>query len=208
MMKLLSIQIGKPQDINFRGKTIRTGIFKTPIGGPVLVRTTNLDGDGQADLSVHGGIHKAVYGYAVDTFREWKSLRPEHEFTFGAFGENLSLETLREDRIFVGDKFSLGDAVLQAVQPRFPCFKLGVKFDDPSILKSFMKFQRPGVYFAVLREGLIEAGQELKLIEQEQREVSITDVFRFVRDGGDPEQRRRILAVPSLPPNLREQLES
>lgn len=207
-MQLLSIQVGKPKTVEFRGQPVTTGIFKDPIQGAVMVRSLNIDGDGQADLRVHGGVDKAVYGYAFDTYAWWKEKRPMDEFSYGAFGENLTFDTLPEDQIYLGDTFELGTCVLQAAQPRFPCFKLGVKFDDPGILKTFLEYGRPGVYFRVLRVGRIEAGQSLKLIDHEKERVSISALNKMVMSRGvAPEEIKRVLAISSLPDSLKRQFE-
>jgi MOSC domain-containing protein YiiM len=206
-MKILSIQVGLPRTVEFNGRQTTTGIFKEPIQGPIMVRRLNLEGDGQADLRVHGGVNKAVYAYGADTFKRWKEIRPQDEFLPGAFGENLTMESLREDQIEIGDTFKLGQATLQAVQPRFPCFKLGIKFKDNSILRAFMKMNRPGVYFSVLHEGLIQAGDSLELIEKAEKSVSIVRLFEIFQEAEkDPLEMKRILALKMLPPEIRRSL--
>lgn len=177
-MKVLSIQVGKPKTIQYQGKPVTTGIFKDPVSGPVMLRTLNLDGDGQADLRVHGGIDKALYAYSYDVYAQWKTLRPQDSFSFGAMGENLSIDSMAEDTISIGDTYKLGDAIVQVTQPRFPCQKLAIKFNDPSILKQFMKLARPGVYFRVLQEGFINVGDELQLIDQAKTRLSIIESFK------------------------------
>jgi MOSC domain-containing protein YiiM len=180
-MKLLSIQVGVPQGVNFRGKFVSTGIFKKPVVGPVKVRKFNLEGDGQADLSVHGGLDKAVYAYSFDAYPWWQQTRPNDTFSYGAFGENLLFDHMDEEKMFVGDTYKLGTTLLQVVQPRMPCFKLGIKFNDPTILKTFMKSGRPGVYFRVIEEGVIDVGEELKVQDQEKVQLSISDLFQMTR---------------------------
>lgn len=203
-MKILSIQVGKPVEVEFRGNLVSTGIFKEPIAGPVWVRKLNLDGDGQADLRVHGGEDKAVYAYSMEAYETWRKVRPHDTFSFGAVGENLSIDEFSEDSIFVGDEFEIGGAILQAVQPRQPCFKLGIKFKDPGIIKTFMEIARPGIYFKVLKEGEIQSGQDFKLIAQEKRSVSIQELFAFI-SGKHPsdDDLDCLLALRSLPQNLR-----
>lgn len=180
MKKLLSIQVGLPQIVEFRGAQVSTGIFKSVVSGPVHVGQFNLVGDRQADLSVHGGQDKAVYGYSFEAYHAWKMTRPDLSLEYGAFGENLTFDQIQEERIYIGDVFELGEAVLQVTQPRMPCFKLGIKMNDPSVIKLFMQVGRPGVYFRVLKEGKIEAGNGLKLIEQDQVLVSVTEVFNLL----------------------------
>ncbi len=177
MMKIVSIQVGTPQEIPFRGKQVTTAIIKRPVSGPIKVKRLNLEGDRQADLTVHGGVDKAIYAYSIDAYPWWKKARPQDVFEYGAFGENLSIDALPEDKTYVGDTFEIGTAVLQVSEPRFPCYKLGVKFGDPKILKTFMQSKRPGVYFRVLQEGTIEAAQTFTLVAREKKLVSILDVF-------------------------------
>jgi MOSC domain-containing protein YiiM len=198
-MKILSIQVGLPKTVTFRGKAISTSIFKSAVSGPVLMRSSNLDGDGQSDLSVHGGIDKAVYGYSVDTYPWWQTQRPMDIIEFGSFGENLSIDTLPEDQVFIGDTFEVGDAIIQVSQPRFPCYKLGVKFNDPSILKEFMTYGRPGVYFRVLKEGIIESGQLLKRVNRESVLLSVYELFRMSKSGVEVAEARKYLKIASLP---------
>lgn len=176
-MKIQSIQIGAPQEIVYRGHQITTGIFKKPIAAPIYLHEFNLEGDAQADLTVHGGRDKALYAYSCDAYLIWRQSRPNDTFEFGAMGENLSVDSLSEDKIYIGDTFELGDAIVQVTQPRFPCYKLAAKFNDPLIIKQFMKLGRPGVYFRVLKTGLIDIDQEFRLIHQEKERISVRDVF-------------------------------
>jgi len=177
-MKILSIQVGKPKTIEFNGKQITTGIFKDPVSSPVMLRTFNLDGDGQADLKVHGGRDKALYAYSSDAYLEWKKLRPQDEFPSGAIGENLTIDFLPEDQIYIGDTYEVGKAIVQVTQPRFPCYKLAAKFQDNEIRKQFMKINRSGVYYRVLQEGFVGVGDEMKLLNREKSTLSIAEVFR------------------------------
>ncbi len=206
-MKVLSIQVGKPQTVVYRGRPVTTAIFKTPIDGSVLVRKLNLEGDGQADLRLHGGEDKAVYAYSFDGYAPWQRKRPKDALSYGAFGENLTIDHLPENQICIGDEFRLGGAILQAVQPRLPCYKLGVKFNDASVLRLFMELERPGVYFKVLEQGQIEKGEELQLIKRESERVSIHRLFLIL--GGSPtdeEEIETVLRLRALPAGIREQL--
>ncbi len=198
-MKIESIQVGMPKTVVFRGKEITTGIFKDPVKGPVLLKTLSLVGDGQADLRVHGGVNKALYAYSLDTYPRWRKLRPDLEFTDGAFGENLSMSSLLEDSIYIDDVYELGLAVVQVTQPRFPCYKLGVKFKESKIIKQFMEFERPGVYFRVLKEGEINVGDELKLIKREEVLLSVLELFQIQSaEEVDKDRIREILQIDSL----------
>jgi MOSC domain-containing protein YiiM len=178
-IKIISLQVSLPREVEFKGRTFLTGIFKKPVQGPLFMSTLNLEGDQQADLSVHGGPDKAVYAYSFDAYPWWKKERPKDLFEYGAFGENILIDHLNEDKTYVGDTFEVGGAVLQAAQPRFPCFKLGIKFKDPDVIRMFNESGRPGVYFRVLQEGLIEAGQELKLVARESILLSIGEIFQL-----------------------------
>jgi MOSC domain-containing protein YiiM len=208
-MKILSIQIGLPKEVQYHGKAVSTGIFKEQVSGPVFLRTLNLDGDGQADLTVHGGADKALYAYGYDTYPYWKALRPQDSFPFGAFGENLCIDTLPENSMYIGDTYELGDALIQVAQPRFPCQKLGIKFNDMTILKQFMKYGRPGIYFRVLKEGAIAVRDELKLIDREKTLLSVAEIFElYQQDSVDPARIQEILQVKALPAQWRRKFES
>jgi MOSC domain-containing protein YiiM len=207
-VKILSIQIGKPKTFDYGGKPITTGIFKDPIPGPIMLRKLNIEGDGQADLRVHGGVDKALYAYPNDVYEIWKKTRPGDAFGFGAMGENLSVSSLPEDQIYIGDTYELGDAIVQAVQPRFPCFKLSLKFEDPTILKDFMAINRPGVYFRVLQEGMIDVGDEFKLKDREKFQFSIQELFNLMdQDEIDVSRVKQVLGLKSLNPEWRVRLQ-
>ncbi len=208
-MKVLSIQVGKPKTIQYQGKEVSTGIFKEPVNGPIMLNFLNLEGDGQADLRVHGGKDKALYAYSYDAYASWQKLRPQDTFSYGAFGENLCFETLPENKMYIGDTYELGDAIVQVAQPRFPCYKLSIKFNDPKILKQFMQSGRPGVYFRVLKEGLINVGDSLKLIQQEKVHLSITDLLALYKNPIDDSERiKELLKINALPSQWREEFES
>lgn len=203
-MELISIQTGLPKTVSFHGKDVTTGIFKSPVTGSVKVNFLNLEGDGQADLTVHGGKDKAVYGYSLDTYVSWKKERPNDLFNYGAFGENLTIDHLPEDQVFIGDTYELGTCILQVAQPRFPCFKLGVMYQDMSIVKAFMKFARPGVYYRVIQEGQIKAGDEFKLINREKTLLSVLELFHYQHQPVDPIKAREYQDLTSLPEYFRE----
>jgi MOSC domain-containing protein YiiM len=208
-MRILSIQVGTPKTFLHRGKSVSTAIFKEVVSGPVMLRTLNLDGDGQADLTVHGGPDKALYAYGFDAYPAWQNLRPQDQFTYGALGENLTFDTLPEDQLCIGDTFALGDSQVQVAQPRFPCYKLAVKFDDPKILKQFMQLKRTGVYFRVLQEGRINVGDELRPLQQEPVRLSVTELFDLAQQPHiAPKRLQEILTIRGLPPQWREEFES
>lgn len=198
-MKLISIQVGMPIEVEWDGEMVSTGIFKDTVEGPVMVRKLNLEGDGQADLTVHGGLDKAVYAYGLDAYPWWLKQLKVQELPNGAFGENLTIEKLDEKLIYIGDRFSLGACELEVVQPRFPCFKLGIKFGNMGILRTFMESGRPGIYFRVLKEGKIKSGDTLKRLEQNVEHVSVWDFFDLkARKYADQPLLARLLKIKGL----------
>jgi MOSC domain-containing protein YiiM len=203
-MKLVSLNVGKPQEVQWKGRTVRTGIFKEPVSGRIAVRTMNLDGDGQADRSVHGGSEKAVYLYPSEHYPFWREEFPGKELPWGMFGENLTTEGILENDVNIGDRFRMGSAELIAVQPRMPCYKLGIRFGRSDILKRFMASGRSGIYFAVLKEGEVEPGDTIELIHRDVNQVTISDVARLLgNDRDDIKAMRRVVGVEALPENLR-----
>ena len=204
-MKLVSLNVGKPRDVRWKGRIVSTGIFKEPVSGRIAVRTLNLDGDGQADLSVHGGPEKAVYLYPAEHYPFWRKEFPEMELPWGMFGENLTTEGILEDRVNIGDRFRIGSAELIAVQPRMPCYKLGIRFGRDDIIKRFMASGRSGIYFAVLKEGEVGVGDHIEVISRDENKVAISDIVRLIgHHQGDIKMIRRAIRVQSLPENLRE----
>jgi MOSC domain-containing protein YiiM len=176
--KLLSIQIGAPKPVTYKGRQVLTSFFKTPIAGPVRVNKFSIEGDTQSDHTVHGGINKAVYAYSADAYPFWNA-RYHTQHPYGSLGENLTFDTLDEETIGIGDIYDLGQCRLQVTQPRMPCFKLGIRFNDPTAVKAFNEFGRSGVYFKVIQEGEIAVGQSLKLIERVENFVSIAETYRL-----------------------------
>lgn len=201
-MKLLSVNVGLPREVFSNGKFVTTGIFKEPVAGLVRLRTLNLDGDRQADLKVHGGVHKAVYAYPVEHYDYWRRELPEVELPWGMFGENLTVEGLLESAVNIGDQFRIGSAELVASQPRLPCYKLAVKFGRDDIIRRFLESRRTGFYFAVLKEGEVSAGDSIELIGSDAHKVTIAEITRLYLDGKDDvEALNRALHVDALPDN-------
>ncbi|HEU0073169.1 MAG TPA: MOSC domain-containing protein [Dehalococcoidia bacterium] len=172
---LLSIQVAKPLAIRYMDKEVRTGIFKLPVLQPVMVRRLNLDGDEQGDLTVHGGVDKAVYCYPSEHYPAWQE-ELGRELPNGTFGENLTVSGLLEGELHLGDVLQVGDAVLQVSQPRFPCYKLGIKIGDQRFVKRFQESGRSGFYCRVLTEGMIEPGQPIQLTARDESQPTIADV--------------------------------
>ena len=157
-MKVLSVNVGKPQEHEWRGLRVKTAIFKSPVEGPVAVRKLDLAGDEQADLTVHGGADKAVYAYPHEHYTYWQSQLPGYSLTLGNFGENLTVSGLTEEDIHIGDQLQIGTARFTVTQPRTPCYKLGVRFNREDMTKRFYESRRFGFYLRVLREGTLQAG--------------------------------------------------
>lgn len=190
----------------WHGEPVSTGIFKEPLKGRATVRALNLDGDRQADLTVHGGPAKAVYAYPSEHYDFWRGELPETELPWGMFGENLTTEGLSETDVHIGDRFRAGTAELIVTQPRMPCYKLGIKFGRADMVKRFLASGRTGFYFAVEREGELEAGNKLEVIAREERRVTVADVVRvYARDHKDFETMRRAIEVEALPEGWREE---
>jgi MOSC domain-containing protein YiiM len=203
-VKVVSVNAGLPREVTWRGKTVLTSIFKTPVDGRVRVARLNLDGDRQSDLTVHGGADKAVYAYPSEHYAFWRQELPDLEFPWGAFGENVTTEGFAEDKVCIGDRFRAGSAEFIVTQPRMPCFKLGIRFDRPDIVKRFLQSGRTGFYFAVLQEGEIGAGDSLERIEGDGNHISVSDVVRlYVDDAATPELLRRAAELPALPESWR-----
>jgi MOSC domain-containing protein YiiM len=207
-MRLVSVNVSAGRVVSWRGKRIETGIFKEPVAGRVMVRRSNLDGDRQADGSVHGGEHKAVYAYAAGHYARWRR-ELSREIPFGMFGENLTIEAFPEHDVCVGDVFRVGGALLEAVQPRLPCFKLGIRFDDARMVKRFMRSGRFGVYFRVVEEGDVGTGDAVERVHLDPMRFPVSALVRLL----DPALRgsplmRRALALKALAPGWAETLRS
>jgi len=203
-MKLISVNIGLPRLVMQNGDPVSTGIFKTPFTGRVMLRTLNLDGDRQADLSVHGGPSKAVYVYPSEHYEYWKRELPEMALPWGMFGENFTSAGLSESELNIGDKFRVGSAVVMVTEPRMPCYKLGIKFGRPDIVKRFLASERTGFYFAVIQEGEVGAGDEIQLIEASKDNVKVSDITRlYTREKHNVALLRRAAEVETLPESWR-----
>jgi MOSC domain-containing protein YiiM len=206
-MKLVSVNTGMPREVSWHGRVVTTAIFKEPVRGRVALRKLNLDGDRQADLTVHGGEHKAVYCYSLAHYDYWKKELPGRELPMGMFGENFTIDDgrdgLLEESVHLGDRFSVGTALVAVTQPRLPCYKLGVRFGSDDMVKRFLASGRTGFYVAVLREGEVGAGDEFKVIAREANAVAVSEITRLyvAKRFGEAEIRavRRALRVEELP---------
>ncbi len=203
-MKIISVNVDLPRLVLRNGEPVSTGIFKQPVDGRVMLRTLNLGGDRQADLSVHGGPSKAAYAYPSEHYDYWKQELPEMELPWGMFGENFTTVGLHETILNIGDKLRLGTATVMVTEPRMPCYKLGIRFGRTDIIKRFMASERTGFYFAVLQEGEVGAGDHFKLIEKDTHGVRVSDITRlYVRDKGNVSLLRRAIEVEALPDSWR-----
>jgi MOSC domain-containing protein YiiM len=222
-MKLVSVNTGTPREVSWHGRIVTTGIFKEPTRGRVALRKLNLDGDRQADLTVHGGEHKAVYCYALAHYDYWKKELPGRELPMGMFGENFTMDDSGpglpggqalpggqglEESVHLGDRFSVGTAEVAVTQPRLPCYKLGVRFGSDDMVKRFLASGRTGFYVAVLREGEVGAGDEMKVMAREANAVAVSEITRLyvAKRFGEAEIRavRRALRVEELPESWKE----
>lgn len=202
-MRLISVNVGLPREVDWKGKVVTTGIFKEPVEGRVKLQTLNLEGDRQADLSVHGGPDKAVYAYPSEHYEFWRSELATQDFPWGMFGENFTTEGLTEG-VRIGDRFKIGSAELMVTQPRLPCYKLAVKFGRDDIIKRFLDSGRTGFYFAVLREGEVGTGDSIELIYRDEGDLTVADITRlYAVDKHDEEGFRRAIQVEALPDSWR-----
>ena len=204
-MKLLSVNVGLPREIDWKGKIVRTSIFKEPIAGRVQVSRLNVEGDQQSDLTVHGGQDKAVYAYPSEHFAFWRTEFPGMELDWGVFGENFTTTGLLEETVHIGDRFRVGSAEFVVTQPRMPCFKLGIRFNRSDMVKRFLQSGRTGFYFAVRKEGEVAAGDSIEVLERDKHNVPVADIVNLYRgNAGNHDLLRRVSELPSLPNNWRE----
>jgi len=207
-MKLVSVNTGLPREVMWHGRPVTTGIFKEPVLGGVALRKLDLDGDRQADLTVHGGEYKAVYCYPIAHYDYWKRELPGRDLPMAIFGENFTADVLLEDSVHLGDHFSVGSAEVVVTQPRLPCYKLGIRFQSDDMVGRFLVSGRTGFYFAVKREGEVGAGDEIKLIARDPNAVPVSEITRLYvakRYGDDDVTSvQRALQVVALPESWKE----
>ena len=203
-IKILSVNTGLPREIFHEGRMIRTGIFKTPIQGRVRVRALNIAGDQQADLTVHGGISKAIYAYPAEHYEFWRRELPGAELPWGSFGENISTAGLIAKEIYIGDRLCAGSVELIVTEPRLPCYKLNAKFAREDMVKRFLRSRRTGFYFSVAREGEIGTGDAIHFLSRDENRVSVADIVRlYAFDRDDLAGMRCAAAVAALPESWR-----
>ena len=204
-MKLLSVNVGLPREVEWDGRTIRTSIFKTPVAGRVQVRNINLDGDQQSDLTVHGGVDKAVYVYPTEHYAFWRDALSNADLSWGAFGENFTTQGALDDRaVHIGDRFRIGSAEFVVTQPRIPCFKLGIRFGRADMVKRFLHSGRNGFYLAVAKEGGVAAGDSIELIERDENGVTVAEIVElYTADAAKQDFLQRVSELAALPESWR-----
>ncbi len=198
-MKINSVNVSMPREVEWKGKKVSTGIFKEPVKGLVAVSMLNLEGDQQADLSVHGGSSKAIYVYPTEHYGHWRREYPDLDMPPGMFGENLTTEGFREDSVFIGDRFSVGTATLTVTEPRMPCYKLAIRFGSADIVRKFLAAGRCGFYCRVEEGGHLEEGDTFDEVSRGPGAVTVADIFRlYTRDKTNVDLLRRAIGVPAL----------
>ena len=205
-MKVVSVNRGETRVVNWRGKEVRTGIFKFPVDAPIFLGATDVVGDSVVDRRFHGGIDKAVYAYSLSHYAFWKEMYSELDWSYGMFGENLTIEGLDESKMLIGSRYKIGEAEVEVCQPRQPCFKLGVRFGTQSILKPFVKNPYPGVYFRVIQSGLVSVGDELVQIAEQLESPSIAAVYSFMyrKQSGAEQAVLKAINCKFLPDGIRD----
>jgi ferredoxin-NADP reductase/MOSC domain-containing protein YiiM len=197
---LLSVNVGLPQDVAWQGRTVHTGVWKRPVPGLRQVRRLNIDGDGQGDLAGHGGEHRAVFVYQIESYQYWQKQLGRDDFEYGQFGENFTVAGLADDRVCIGDRYRIGQALFEVTQPRVTCYRVGIRMNDPQIPALLVSHRRPGFYFRVLREGTVQAGDEIVQVAAGPEAMTVAEVDALLYLPGHPRQGvERALAIPALP---------
>lgn len=200
-MKLLSINVAKPKNITYKGKQVLTGIYKNPTQSPLMLRTLNLDGDKQADLEAHGGIYKAVYVYSIENYNYWKQKLNRDDFNYGQFGENFTVEGMTDNVIYVGDRFQVGDAIVEVTQPRVPCYKLAFKMNRPDFVKLFLRSGRTGFYLKVIQEGEVNIADTFNKINNGPEQMTVQEINHLLYfDKKNIQMAHKALKIPALSP--------
>ena len=197
---LLSVNVGLPRDVSWHGRTVHTAVWKRPVPGPQMVRRLNIDGDGQGDLAGHGGEHRAVFVYQIDSYRYWQQQLARDDFSYGQFGENFTVEGLADDQVRIGDRYQIGEALFEVTQPRVTCYRVGIRMNDPRIPALLVSHHRPGFYLRVLREGAVRAGDEIVPVAPGPEAMTVAEVDALLYLPGHSRQRvAQALRIPALP---------
>ncbi|GAA0500331.1 sulfurase [Paractinoplanes deccanensis] len=204
MAKLLSVNVGLPRDVSWRGRTVHTGIWKSPVDGPAMVRRLNIDGDGQGDLGGHGGEQRAVFVYQLGSYRYWERFLSRDDLEYGQFGENFTVDGLADDEVRVGDRYLIGAALFEVTQPRVTCYRVGIRMDEPRMPSLLVQHHRPGFYFRVLQEGAVRAGDDIVKVADGPEALTVSDVDALLYLPGHPRERiEQALRIPALSPGWR-----
>jgi len=197
---LLSVNVGLPQDVAWHGQVVHTAVWKRPAAGPVMARRLNLDGDGQGDLAGHGGEHRAVFVYQIESYRYWQEQLGRDDFSHGQFGENFTVQGLADDQVRIGDRYRIGEAVFEVTQPRVTCYRVGIRMGEPRMPALLVSHRRPGFYFRVLREGAVQAGDEIVQVAAGPEPMTVAEVDALLYLPGHTRERiQRALRIPALP---------
>jgi ferredoxin-NADP reductase/MOSC domain-containing protein YiiM/ferredoxin len=209
MSRLLAVNVGLPQNIQWRGETVHSGIWKHPVQGRCAARRLNLEGDGQGDLAGHGGEQRAVMAYQIDSYRYWERTLGRSDFTFGQFGENFTVEGLADDEVCIGDRYRIGSALFEVTQPRVTCYRVGIRMNDPRMPALLVAHHRPGFYLRVLQEGEVGSGDEIVKIAEGPERFTVMDIDALLYlPGHPPDQLQRALRIPALSPGWRGSFEA
>jgi ferredoxin-NADP reductase/MOSC domain-containing protein YiiM len=209
MGRLLSVNVGLPRDVSWRGRTVHTGIWKTPVMGRRMVRRLNIEGDGQGDLKGHGGERRAVYVYQMDSYRYWQNHLGRNDFVYGQFGENFTVDGLSDAEVCIGDRYRIGSALFEVTQPRVTCYRVGIRMNEPDMPALLVKHGRPGFYFRVLDEGEVQAGDEITQVAPGPERMSVFEVNALLYLPGHPRDRlERALRIPALSAGWHRSLEA
>ena len=204
-MKIVSVNVGQPRTVSWKGTQVSTGIFKSSVEGPIELNHVNLRGDRQADLSVHGGPYKAVYGYPSEHYAYWRHELPQADLPCGAFGENLTTEGLFENSLHIGDRLRIGSVLLRVTQPRVPCYKLTIRFDRDDMIKRFIRSNTSGFYLAVVEEGQLAAGDSIDIVHRDPAAVSVSDINQlYYKKTHSQELLQRAVNLEALPESWRD----
>jgi ferredoxin-NADP reductase/MOSC domain-containing protein YiiM len=202
--RLLSVNVGLPQDVSWHGRTVHTAVWKRPAAGPLAARRLNLDGDGQGDLAGHGGEHRAVFVYQIGSYQYWRQQLHRDDFSYGQFGENFTVQGLADDQVCIGDRYQIGSALFEVTQPRVTCYRVGIRMNNPQIPALLVAHHRPGFYFRVLREGTVQAGDEIVKVAAGPESMTVAEIDALLYLPGHPRpQVERALRIPALPAGWR-----
>src|SRR5271154_5974047 len=204
MARLLSVNVGLPRDVTWQGKTVYTSVWKQPVEGPRMVRRLNIDGDGQGDLAGHGGEHRAVFVYQMDSYRYWQNELGRKDFTYGQFGENFTIDGLSDEEVCIGDRYRIGGALFEVTQPRVTCYRVGIRLNEPRMAAFLTSGGRPGFYFRVLEEGEVGAGDEIVKVDEGKERMSVAEVNALLYSPEHPRDRLECaLQIAALSPGWR-----